>query len=226
VLALSLVISGLAASLVLACTVLAPPIQCVSDDDCARFSARCDVSQGVCAEPETSPSAVLAGDLGDSGRRSGDAESYIPQPPAVTADAVDASADAPADAGPAATLKCGGTTCPVGPDSVCCIEAAGPTCKTAADCTGSKIVCDGTDDCTALGMTGTICCAYNDGANLALLRTACVQPADCDANGPQDQLCSLKGPATQCAVATPGHQTCTAITYSNTPNHYAICAAP
>jgi hypothetical protein len=121
-------------------------------------------------------------------------------------------------------IHCGTTKCTAGKE-VCCIGAAGPTCTAAADCKDVPVACDDTTDCTAAG-DGGICCGFNDGATPpALLRAQCVPPDQCDANGPQDQLCNPKGPATQCSTATPGHNTaCTPFTYSNAT--YAFCTGP
>lgn len=125
----------------------------------------------------------------------------------------------------AAQVHCGATRCPVGPDSVCCVTDAGSKCTTASGCTGAPVACDDTEDCVVLGFKGLICCGFNDGTGPKLKRTACVQSSACDANGPQDQMCNLQGPVSQCQVANDGRTKCSTFTYTNATG-YAFCRAP
>jgi hypothetical protein len=215
---------------VAACKLVAAPVQCASDDDCARFDATCDIGQGVCAAPD-----------GDSteGTFTAPLDASTPAHPAASAPTTSATTDptppdasAPTDAGTqdattqtlVAAIHCGAAKCTPGKE-VCCIGAAGPTCTAAADCAAAPVACDDTSDCVAAGSTG-ICCGYNDGANPpALLKAQCVPADQCDATGPQDQLCSLKGPASQCDTSTTGPgSTCKSFTYSNAT--YAFCVGP
>lgn len=58
----SLVASGITAGLIAACSQLFDdPVQCVTDKECARFSAVCDTSQGICVKRSTD------GDASDDG---------------------------------------------------------------------------------------------------------------------------------------------------------------
>jgi hypothetical protein len=217
-----------------ACTLVAAPVQCASDDDCLQFDARCDIGQGVCAPPNTeSTEGTFTAPLDASTKPAPPAASSAPAASATT-EPGPSSVSAPVDAGSGtqdattqtlvAAIHCGGAKCDPTKE-VCCIRAAGPTCTAAADCADVPVACDDTSDCAAAGSTG-ICCGYNDGANPpALLRAQCVPPDQCDANGPQDQLCSLKGPATQCDTSTTGPgSTCQSFTYSNAT--YAFCVGP
>jgi hypothetical protein len=216
-----------------ACKLVAAPVQCASDDDCLQFDARCDIGQGVCAPPDAeSTEGTFTAPIDAAPHPTA---SSAPTVTTTTAETTDAgpSVSAPVDAGPqdgavqtlVAAIHCGAARCTPGKE-VCCIGAAGPTCTAPADCAGAPVACDDTSDCAAAGSTGSICCGYNDGANPpALLRAQCVPPAQCDANGPQDQLCSLKQPATQCDTSTTGPgSTCKSFTYSNAT--YAFCVGP
>jgi hypothetical protein len=220
---------GLALGTLAACTIIEGPSQCKTDDDCARFDAVCDLGEGVCVEPEANQQSTFASQLDGSAPDARKDASPPGQPgPAPTTTAppvVDAAVDAAPDARPLATIACGASKCDVAPDHVCCITDTS-TCTASADCKGAPVACDTTNDCAALGMAGTICCATNDGngATPALVKTECVTPDKCDATGPQDQMCKLNGPATQCDTATPGNTACKSFTYSNAT--YAICSPP
>jgi hypothetical protein len=217
-----------------ACKLVAAPIQCANDDDCLAFDARCDIGQGVCAPPDarstegtfTAPIDAAPPEAASSAPATTAATAASTDVPSSVGALVDAAIP-DADAGVqtlVAAIHCGTARCTPGKE-VCCIGAAGPTCTAPADCADAPVACDDTSDCVAAGSTG-ICCGYNDGATPpALLRAQCVPADQCDANGPQDQLCRLKGPASQCDTATPGHNTtCTAFTYSNAT--YAFCTGP
>jgi len=161
------------------------------------------------------------GDAGDGGAADG---AVVPD----GATAPDAAPDAgrkDAAAGDAASVHCGSTRCPVGPDSVCCVSDAGSKCTTVSGCAGVPVACDDTEDCVALGFKGLVCCGFNDGVGPKLKKTSCVQSSACDANGPQDQMCNLQGPADQCQVAKDGRTKCTSFAYSNATG-YAFCRAP
>jgi hypothetical protein len=217
-----------------ACSIIDAPTQCASDADCARFGARCNVAQAVCVASQDDSSSHAYGAPLDAGASTKPAptaspvEAGAPTTTQARTEIVDAGRDAAAsDAAPAAlapTIQCGDTTCPAGGDSVCCIGAAGPACAKAADCADAPVACDDTEDCA--GTPGTICCAFNDGngAQPTLLRSSCVAPDQCDANGPQDQMCNPNDPATQCDTATPGHGECKPFTYANAT--YSFCAVP
>jgi hypothetical protein len=216
-----------------ACNLIDAPTQCASDDDCARFAAKCDVVQAICVarEGDSSGQAYAAPlDAGGSPAPTATASPIEAGPStAVTprAQIVDGGGNASADAGKAmlaATIQCGNTTCPAGGDSVCCIGPNGPACAKAADCNDTPVACDDTEDCA--GTPNTICCAFNDGmgGQPTLLRSSCVAPDQCDANGPQDQMCNPNDPDSQCASSTPGHGTCKPFTYANAT--YSFCAVP
>jgi hypothetical protein len=230
---------GLAAALVTsaACTLIDAPTQCSNDDDCARFNAKCDVTDRVCVAPDSNSSGQAYAAPLDAGASSAPTASSTPPSPEASGPATtaatqvsiaDAGSDARVrDAGKqmlASTIQCGDTTCPAGGDSVCCIGANGPACAKAADCADTPVACDDTEDCA--GTPNTICCAFNDGMGdqPILLRSSCVAPDQCDANGPQDQMCNANDPASQCDSATPGHTACTPFTYANAT--YSFCAAP
>lgn len=97
----------------------------------------------------------------------------------------------------------------------------------AACTTGARVGCDDTEDCVALGFTDKVCCAFNDSASprAKLRNSECVASSSCDANGPQDQLCTLDGSAEQCQVANDGRTKCAPYTYSNASG-YSFCQAP
>jgi hypothetical protein len=218
-----------------ACTMLDRPVQCASDDDCARFDARCDLDQSVCVpkDVKTTKSAPLP-----SSRVNPTNEATPPAPssaPTTVAAALSADAGAPGATpsdgglqGLVATVTCGATACPVAADSVCCITGGVATCTTRAACTANTYArCDEAADCAALGFdAGTVCCGFNDGANPpALTKARCVPAAQCDANGPQDALCKVDGPAGQCDISGDGRTKCAPFTYSNTTD-YAFCVTP
>ena len=216
-----------------ACSFIDAPTQCASDADCARFSAKCDVAQAVCVpQAEDSSGQTYAAPL-EAGASTGPAKTASPIEAGAAATAParaetdegahDAAVKDAGNAMLAPTIQCGATTCPAGGDSVCCIGAAGPACAKAADCADTPVACDDTEDCA--GVPNTICCAFNDGADPpVLLKSSCVAADQCDANGPQDQMCNPKDPATQCDTATPGHTDCKAFTYANAT--YSFCAVP
>jgi hypothetical protein len=176
---------------------------------------------------------MLCGAMGCSsfGSASGvDAPAEAPEAGADATAPVDASLDAtPPDAGDVdagATIQCGAARCPAIRGSVCCLTTSGPSCTTEAACAGAAVGCDDATDCAQLGFTDRVCCAFNDGAAPPKLTSAaCVVPVNCNAAGPQDQLCDLRGPATECQVAGDGRTSCSRFTYSNSTD-YAFCVRP
>lgn len=200
------------------------PSQCKTDADCAGFgSGNVCGAGGTCVAQAQGVSPASPADASVT-------ETEAAAPPVVQPEQPDAATDAASDSGKekdaGSTIKCGDAGCPATAGSVCCVTAAGPTCTTAAACQGAPVACDDTPDCVQLGFgAGYVCCAYNNGAGPALLRSACVLSASCDAAGPQDQMCDLKGPAQQCQVAGDGRTNCAAFTYTNTSD-YAFCQTP
>ena len=145
----------------------------------------------------------------------------LPAPDSATVGAIEAGSL------PDASVVCGTSRCPVGADSVCCLSATGPSCSTRSGCLGAKVSCDDTEDCAALGLSGTICCGFDTGlindASPKLNSTSCVVLSACDPNGPQSQMCNVDGLAAQCRVAGDQRILCSPFAYGNAPTGYASC---
>lgn len=147
-----------------------------------------------------------------------------------TTDAGDPNASDAARAS-GASVHCGTSDCDVSTGKVCCALAAGPQCILEGDCAAQQraiLRCDDTEDCRKGPSKTAICCAFQQPTGLThvLKESACVESVQCDATGPQDQMCNPLV-AGACNIAADGRTACAPVSYMNTPSlGFATCHFP